>query len=441
MGVQVYRLWPRRPRDGLLSLGLSCDEEGLCLASYCRLVTAALDREGQKFYRPRALGEINDVLSAGYGTPIDAAEFYPTIKRIAEYMTRGQWTLATLAAVHLRLPELSDQAAAQRLLKVTFPGWDPDKHPRWPALSTEDHGGRFRPSDGDGSLLVPVADRPSGASHANLKPGKYREDLEALVEAIANATPEDVPALRRAIDEKFLRVGDFDGGTTLQGMLTQASEFPPGSPQRQNILDLISAYARGNPEEVSRFKTRLFELGGAIVRGATAGIDAPPIPLPILPPEAPSDSKTLYDLGREISDALRSAKERGDADAFAAIGKVAGDASYLSREYPKIIADLDPPKSYEDLKAASDEPTRLGYQNHHIVGQGDYNKDIDKSLIESDDNIVRIPEYKHIEINAYYQKPNNITGGVSPREYYKGKSFEEQLRFGKYVLWLYGVME
>lgn len=28
MNVQVYRLWPRRPRDGSLPLGLSCDEEG-----------------------------------------------------------------------------------------------------------------------------------------------------------------------------------------------------------------------------------------------------------------------------------------------------------------------------------------------------------------------------------------------------------------------------
>jgi hypothetical protein len=54
MGVQIHRLWPRRPRDGQLSLGLSCDDEGLCLASYYRLVTAALDREGHRFYRARS---------------------------------------------------------------------------------------------------------------------------------------------------------------------------------------------------------------------------------------------------------------------------------------------------------------------------------------------------------------------------------------------------
>jgi hypothetical protein len=50
MTVQVYRLWPRRPRDGSLPLGLSCDDEGLLLAGNCRLVRACLDRNGRKFY-------------------------------------------------------------------------------------------------------------------------------------------------------------------------------------------------------------------------------------------------------------------------------------------------------------------------------------------------------------------------------------------------------
>src|SRR5258708_36283472 len=102
---------------------------------------------------------------------------------------------------------------------------------------------------------------------------------------------------------------------------------------------------------------------------------------------------------------------------------------------------MDSPKSYEELKAVSDEPTRAGYQNHHIVGQGDYNSDIDESLIESDDNIVRIPEYKHIEINAYYQRPDPNLDGMAPRDYLKGKSFEEQLEFGKKVLRDFGVMQ
>ncbi len=91
--------------------------------------------------------------------------------------------------------------------------------------------------------------------------------------------------------------------------------------------------------------------------------------------------------------------------------------------------------------AAADEPSRAGYHDHHIVEQGDQNSDIDKSLIESDANVVRIPEYKHIDINAYYQTPNDTLGGKTPREYLKGKSFEEQLEFGKGVLRKFGIMK
>src|SRR5262249_2738728 len=128
-------------------------------------------------------------------------------------------------------------------------------------------------------------------------------------------------------------------------------------------------------------------------RGGRIGGVEPVIVPPDFPDQAPSDSRSLYEKGRQVADALRSAREQGDADAFAEVGEAAGDASYLSREDPKIIADLDTPKSYEDLKAASDEASRLGYQNHHI-GQGD-----------------------------------------------KGKSFEEQLEYGKKVLRDFGVMQ
>jgi len=250
------------------------------------------------------------------------------------------------------------------------------------------------------------------------------------------------PCVGRSI-KKFLGVGDADGAMTLQGMLTRASELPPDHPMRQEILDSISAYARGNPEEVARFKQGLFDIVGSIVGRSLAGPDAPPLPLtpPNFPKEAPSDSKSLYELGRETSDALRTAKERRDANDFRAIGDDASKATYLSREYPKIIADFDPPKSYEELKAAASEPTRLGYQNHHIVGQGDYNSDIDEALIQSEDNIVRIPEYKHIEINAYYQRPSPLTGGIPPRDFYANKPFAEQLVFGKDVLMRFGVMK
>ena len=174
MGVQFYRLWPRRPRDGSLPLGLSCDDEGLLIAGNCRLIEAALDREGRRFYRVRAVEELSAVLSAGYELAVDASSLHPALERVAEHMTSRDWTRASIAALHLRLPELADGAAAQRVLKAdAILKWNPALHPRWPEHSAEGHGGQFRPKDGDdGSLLVPVSDsgkEPNSGAKATRK--------------------------------------------------------------------------------------------------------------------------------------------------------------------------------------------------------------------------------------------------------------------------------
>jgi hypothetical protein len=154
MSVQYFRLWPRRPLDGSLPLGLSLDDEGLLLAGNCRLIEACLEREGHLFYRARSSPELGALLTAAYGKAIDATHIHPAVERIAELMTERNWSRAKLAALHLRLPELTDASAAGRvlqadaLLKVAG-SFDPLKHPRWPKGSQEDHGGRFRPvSDG-----------------------------------------------------------------------------------------------------------------------------------------------------------------------------------------------------------------------------------------------------------------------------------------------------
>lgn len=132
MHVKTYRLWPRRPRDGNPPLGFSCDEEGLALAGACPLVAAETDRAGRKRYRARPLAEINALLSAGYGVAIDAADIYPALERIARYLTHGERTLAGIAALHLRLPDLPDVAAARKVTAADalLKDWDPAKHPR-----------------------------------------------------------------------------------------------------------------------------------------------------------------------------------------------------------------------------------------------------------------------------------------------------------------------
>lgn len=179
MHIEVHRLWPRRPRDGSLPLGLSCDDEGLLLAGNCRLIAATLTPEGQIFYRARPSDEINAVLSAGYGATVDISGNYPAIERLAGYMSRGEWSRAALAALNLRWPEFSDQAAARRVLeadRLLKLAWNSDLHPRWAAHSGEGRGGEFRSGDDDGDAAIPTGYKED----KNIRDGISRDMIKQI---------------------------------------------------------------------------------------------------------------------------------------------------------------------------------------------------------------------------------------------------------------------
>jgi hypothetical protein len=62
-------------------------------------------------------------------------------------------------------------------------------------------------------------------------------------------------------------------------------------------------------------------------------------------------------------------------------------------------------------------------------------------VVEARNNIVRIPRYKHWQINEYYQARREDLGWQTPREYLKGKSTEERYQFGLRVLRDVGVLK
>ena len=62
-------------------------------------------------------------------------------------------------------------------------------------------------------------------------------------------------------------------------------------------------------------------------------------------------------------------------------------------------------------------------------------------MIYSPENEVRIPVTKHLDINGYYSKSNEEYGGLSPRDYLRGKSWEEQMRVGLKILRDNGVLQ
>jgi hypothetical protein len=51
-------------------------------------------------------------------------------------------------------------------------------------------------------------------------------------------------------------------------------------------------------------------------------------------------------------------------------------------------------------------------------------------LMDSPDNLARMPTLKHWELNAWYATPDRDLGYQSPRQYLIGKSWDERRMLG-----------
>jgi len=116
-------------------------------------------------------------------------------------------------------------------------------------------------------------------------------------------------------------------------------------------------------------------------------------------------------------------------------------AGWLIGELPSIRSYLDGPKTLEALRRNA-LTTRPGYHKHHIVEQTPAKRDgFSRSLIDGYDNVVSIRIYKHRQITAWYQTPNKDFGNRSPREFLRGRSWEERQKVGQDALREHGVLK
>jgi hypothetical protein len=188
-------------------------------------------------------------------------------------------------------------------------------------------------------------------------------------------------------------------------------------------------------------------------KGMTEELSAPPMegesksPPPDeqfnLPAEKPTERSGVYHEGREIADNIKEALQNDWHQVVQHIGQVVDGVDWISNQVPNIVADVDfsqaAPYDLPDLVEAAKGDSEAGYQDHHIVEQGPQNDDLspeEKPRIQESSNIARIPYYVHQEITNYYRSP--IKGppfnGMTPREYLRGKSFDERYQFGLDVL-------
>ena len=114
---------------------------------------------------------------------------------------------------------------------------------------------------------------------------------------------------------------------------------------------------------------------------------------------------------------------------------------WLNEKQAEIRANLDPPRFLEELQDAVSQPGR-GYDIHHIVEQAAArDQSFPEIQINGRDNKVRIPRYKHEEINSWFQTKNDVFGGRTPRQYLQGKSWNEHNDIGLKALRDVGVLK
>lgn len=96
---------------------------------------------------------------------------------------------------------------------------------------------------------------------------------------------------------------------------------------------------------------------------------------------------------------------------------------------------------FEALPSDS-ERDQLRKQVHHFVEKGQAKADgIPESAWDAPENRVRIPTLKHWQITGWYMTKNPDYNFLSPRNYLKGKTWDEKLRVGHKALSRFGVLK
>jgi hypothetical protein len=252
----MHHFW-RLSEGGDNNLGLACTDDGLFLGR-----TPLIERRDGRF-TVRDRGEIERLFRRIDRTEPAVNRLMPGLHTVASAMNANDACLARIAAVHLRIPDLADPAARDRLeaedALIKYADWNPALHPR---AGVPPNPGWFAPTDGSGNEPSPVRiaenDQPIsrsdaaqsiGENRAVLPPGQRNDELADLLEWIANAKPGDEKGIRAEIKRNYYDAGDTSSGDALNAALNNV--LGPGIEykDRQRILDAIGPYSASSESD------------------------------------------------------------------------------------------------------------------------------------------------------------------------------------------------
>lgn len=152
---------------------------------------------------------------------------------------------------------------------------------------------------------------------------------------------------------------------------------------------------------------------------------------PKIPDKEPESGRAANAIRKAVVRWLvRAAAVATDVIAPEVVLAVQAAAEAATWVWPYTRSYFDKPKTLEELQAAVQNP-REGYEVHHIVEQTPAKNDgFPLSQIDGDSNLALVPTLKHWELTGWFMRPNKEYGGMSPREYLKGKDWETRKRVG-----------
>jgi len=357
------------------NLGVCFTDDGLFLGR-----TPLIERQGARF-AVRGRTEIERLLSRAYGAHLAVDRLLPGFATVTAALNANDPGLARIAAVHLRIPDLPDQAARDR-------------------LEAED-------------ILIKSIDRGSAAralQAAPLHPGVAAEGNESLlfdrIERIRKASPDDPKHPGWPAGTEGGRGGKFRP--------KDASELT------QKVKSLIARRA----------------LRTGLLAALRVGLEGLANLIPGV--DVAADVLMAADIARTVVEFRKLAIDATAALDFVKDGPHSLEAVQVSSDDYEQFFSYDEFYKAElsvELLAKRFGPAGDGQQYHHIVTQGGANADnISAEQLQNTENIIRLPTLLHEAVNAEYSKLLQDGTGMTMYQWLQTQSYDVQREEGLKIL-------
>jgi len=406
--VRRYRLSARAGE------GVRCDINGVFVGD-----VPLLERSGSA-WRPCESAELSVRLSDIYGLPVDMGRKAKGLSACARALNKGDVARAQLVALHLQLPDplpLAKSAPSpgeieNLVLLLGSAGLLKINSRHWPAGTPDSKGGQFAPKDADLETSSDSKQQQEGdaADDLNFVDDPTRDSSRA---SRAPRVPED------ELSSTGTEAAEEVEARTVGAAGTRAAV-------RAAALSEMSASIRRAARRIFR-KAALEALEKV---GTKLALNEIPVVGLI------ADVSTIYDIYRfakefaELRTEIKAATRFVNEGAHTLAQLRASQETMVFPDFPAFAKITEIAPDEEELEKRFG-PAGPGMEWHHIIERG---SGAATNMLESTDNIIRIPTILHEEITARFLRKEARFGGLSLRDWLRTQPASVKREWGFRVL-------